>query len=537
MQNLMKKRALAIFTAAALILSAAGCNQGGGAASEPPEVQEDGAVDLTGTSFTIWSPIYWTGKVAGFADNEAWQEMQERLGVTLTFQQPPAGQEVDQFNLMIAGDDLPDMISTGWVEDGLFVGGLDKYIDDGVIVPLNDLIEDYAPDYKKALETVVLPEERKNFYTDEGNLCGFYAISPYEEWCYNGLLYRQDWMDELGLENPKTFAEVENVLTQFRDQKGAKNPLCFPSNGIDGFSGMFLHAWDVGPGFYNDNGTVKYGPIQPGFKEYLTLMHDWYEKGLIDQDFATRDEESLKRLMTSGESGAVIHSADTVGAWMEGISTMMGGNYVSEDGTKEIQYRLKTYQKRPPFGFFITSACESPEAAAAFLNYGYTEEGYMLANYGIEGETYELTGDVYTYNGIDYPAIEYTDKMLNNPDYPVLDAIAKFKMHIGPFIRFEHEGNPAMNMTNAGIRQAWTEGAGTDLVLPPVTLTAEEGKEAARIQNQTSTYQDTAVLEFIMGKRDLSEFDQYVADMQQLGIDQVTAYYQAALERYNSRPS
>ena len=161
----------------------------------------------------------------------------------------------------------------------------------------------------------------------------------------------------------------------------------------------------------------------------------------------------------------------------------------------------------------------------------------MLANYGIEGETYELTGDVYTYNGIDYPAIEYTDKMLNNPDYPVLDAIAKFKMHIGPFIRFEHEGNPAMNMTNAGIRQAWTEGAGTDLVLPPVTLTADEGKEAARIQNQTSTYQDTAVLEFIMGKRDLSEFDQYVADMQQLGIDQVTAYYQAALERYNSRPS
>ena len=74
-------------------------------------------------------------------------------------------------------------------------------------------------------------------------------------------------------------------------------------------------------------------------------------------------------------------------------------------------------------------------------------------------------------------------------------------------------------------------------MLPPVTLTAEEGKEAARIQNQTSTYQDTAVLEFIMGKRDLSEFDQYVADMQQLGIDQVTAYYQAALERYNSRPS
>lgn len=529
----MTKKAFALLLASSLVLSTAACSQGEAASSAPLEVQEDGTVDLTGQSFTIWSPLYWTGKVSGFAENEAWQELQKRLGVELTFQQPPAGQEVDQFNLMIVGDELPDIISTGWVEDGLFVGGLDKYVSDGVIVPLNDLLDDY----KNALETVVEPEQRKAFYTDEGNICGFYAISPYEEWCYNGLLYRQDWMDELGLENPKTFAEVENVLTQFRDQKGATSPLVFPPNGIDGYSGMFLHAWDVGPSFYNDNGTVKYGPIQPEFKEYLTLMNDWYEKGLIDKDFATRDEESQKRLITSGESGAIIHSADTVGAWMEGISPMMGGNYVSENGTKEIQFRLKTFQKRPPFGCFITTSCNAPEAAAALLNYGYTQEGYMLANYGIEGETYELTGDVYTYNGIDYPAIQYTDKMLNNPDYPVLDAIAKFKMHIGPFIRFEHEGNPAMNMTNAGIRKAWTEGAGTDLVLPPVTLTADEGKEEARLMNQINTYRDTAVLEFIMGKRDLSEFDQYLADMQQLGIDEVTGYYQAALERYESRPS
>ena len=81
----MTKKAFALLLASSLVLSTAACSQGEAASSAPLEVQEDGTVDLTGQSFTIWSPIYWTGKVSGFAENEAWQELQKRLGVELTF--------------------------------------------------------------------------------------------------------------------------------------------------------------------------------------------------------------------------------------------------------------------------------------------------------------------------------------------------------------------------------------------------------------------------------------------------------------------
>lgn len=171
-----------------------------------------------------------------------------------------------------------------------------------------------------------------------------------------------------------------------------------------------------------------------------------------------------------------IHSPDTVGAWMDGVSELTAGKYPVKEKGDRIQYRMKSYQLRPPFGFAITSACKNPEAAVKFLNYGYTEEGYMLYNYGIEGETYNRTGETVTYNGIEYPLVEYTDKMMNNPDYPVLDAILKYKAHIGPFIRFEHEGNPALNLKNAEIRKSLTEGADTTLNLPMVMLNAEELK-------------------------------------------------------------
>jgi putative aldouronate transport system substrate-binding protein len=210
---------------------------------------------------------------------------------------------------------------------------------------------------------------------------------------------------------------------------------------------------------------------------------------------------------------------------MTDITPMMGGyNPVLNEGDT-INYRLKTFRARPPYAMAVTTECATPEIAVKFLNYGYTEEGYMLYNYGIEGETYNIVDG----------KVVYTDKMLNNPDWPVLDAILKFKVHIGPFLRFEHEGNPAINQTTAKTRQFWTESSGTDYVMPMVTLTAEEGAEYARIMNQVNTYQNTAVLEFILGTKSLDEFDSYVEDMKKLELEKVIEMEQAALIRYNNR--
>lgn len=395
------QKSLALTASAALVLGTAGCGSPAEDVSSQtsaemeqeessPEASETSGnayedLSLEGVELTIWAPIYWVGKTMTYDDNEAWQKVQEELGVKLTFIHPPATEEKEQFNLMLASDDLPDIICTGWDGDNMFIGGRDKYVDDGVIIPLNDLVPTYAPDYLKAIETIVEKDQQKDFYTDNGQLTAFYGISPYEEWCYNGILIRKDWIEELGLERPVTLEQYEDVLTQFKEKKGAQSPLIMPKNGIDGFSGVFMTAWGIGPGFYQENGTVKYGPIQPEFKEYLALMNDWYEKGLIDKDFSTRDEDAMKRMMTTGVTGMIIHSPDTVGAWMDGVSPIMTGGYPVKEEGERVNYRLTNYQVRPQFSYSITTACKNPEAAVKFLNYGYTQEGYMLYNYGTEG--------------------------------------------------------------------------------------------------------------------------------------------------------
>lgn len=490
------------------------------------ETTGDVIEDFGGITLTVWKPLWWTSVVTSDYENECWKEVEKKFNVKFEFIQPSVGSEQEQFNLLMAGGDLPDIIFTDWSGTDLYTGGLDKYIEEGVLVDLKAHSE-WIPNYLHCIETYVTPEEQKEFYTDSGYMTQFYAISPYEEYSCNGLLLRQDWLDELGLAQPTTLDELEVILTQFKEVKGADYPMMFPSDGIDDESGYFLSAYGIGPGFYQDNGVVKYGPSEPAFKEYLLKMADWYQKGLIDVDFVSRDQETYRRILTTSETGAVIDSPDNVYTYMKDVGMMTGGTYPMQKEGETAHYRYKMYQCRPPYCAAVTTECKNLEAAMTILDYGYCEPGWMMYNYGIEG---------LTYNMVDGVAV-YTDVILNNPDYPsLLDSFARYKWHIGPFLRFEHEADAAITQENMGTRKAWTENAQSDQVMPLITLTSSEGSEYASIMTQVKTYQDAAVVNFIMGNKSIEdEFDAYIGDLKKLNIDRAIEIKQAALDRYNAR--
>jgi putative aldouronate transport system substrate-binding protein len=468
-------------------------------------------------------------------DNIAFQDAQKATNVQIEFQQPPAGAEQENFNLMIAGGTLPDIIMSGWSGDVMYTGGVEKYLNDKVIIPLDDLVDKWAPDYIKLIKTLVPPSEQKAFYTDSGKMAMFYGIAPYEEYSYNGMLYRKDWLDDLGLKNPETLAEVEAVITAFRDRKGATSPFSIPASGLDTGSGAIVSAFGIGPSFYQKNGRVLYGPVQNEFRQYLTLMADWYKKGLIDKDFPTRESDALKRMMTTGETGAIIASPDSVGDWMLNITPLVGGYYPVQRAGDKAEWRLKNYYIRNYFTGAITSASKNVEAAMRFLNWGYTEPGWMEYNYGQEGKTYNRTGETFDISGTKFARIKYTDMMMNNPEYSRNDAILIFKFHVGYFLRFEHEGNPTVTENTLAIRKFWTETANTSQVLPLYSLSADEAQEFASLMSEINTYQSAAILEFILGRRSLDQFSNYVNDINRLNINRAVAIQQAALDRYNAR--
>ena len=103
------------------------------------------------TEFTAWRQAATSDPKLGivtYNDIEAVQAWEEKSNVHIEWQIPPSGQEQENFNLMITSGEYPDMI---WDTATYYVGGLDKAIADGVVVPLNKYMDNLLTDYNKLI--------------------------------------------------------------------------------------------------------------------------------------------------------------------------------------------------------------------------------------------------------------------------------------------------------------------------------------------------------------------------------------------------
>ena len=142
----MKKKTKVVSAILSLVMlsAALGCSK-----SEENTIPSSSAVPSASTG-TASYPIktdkkltYW-GEYLTVKPNMSevpfFQEWQKRTGVPLTFISPPAGQEKEGLNVLLASGDLPDMMEYDWFG---FPGGPEKAISDGYILRLNDAIDKY----------------------------------------------------------------------------------------------------------------------------------------------------------------------------------------------------------------------------------------------------------------------------------------------------------------------------------------------------------------------------------------------------------
>lgn len=487
------------------------------------------------SSLTYWVAL--NGNAAATMKNyneiAAYKELEKKTGTKVDFQHPPVGQEKDQFNLMIASGNLPDVIEYGWSSAPK---GPDSLIKDKRIIRLNELIAKNAPNLTKLLNE--RPELRKMITTDEGNIYVMpFLMGDDLLGVVNGPVIRQDWLDKVNLQVPKTIADWEKMLSAFRDTdlngNGKKDEIPYLySLGDTDFNNNLIGAWGITSEFYQENGTVKYGPIQPQFKEYLTTMAKWYKEGLIDKDYATTDGKLKDAKVTSNQLGAFTgYAGSGVGKYIDLMKAdksfkLVGAPYPSlASGGKPIgQYSF-------PFsgiGAAISSNAKNPEQIVKWLDYKYGAEGHLLFNFGIEGVSYKME------NG----QPKYTDLILKNPDnLPIAQAMAKYFIAAwsGPILqdkRYIEQFYVLPEQSNA--QRAWMQ-ADHSKLMPPISLTSEESSKTASIMNDVKTYRDEMVNKFIMGAEPIENFDKFVNTIKGMGIDTALKARQDALTRYNSR--
>lgn len=524
---------MSVTLAAGLI---AGCSKG----EAPPAAQPS---DSGGAPKEVNYPeklTYWAGMgnagsvLKSFNEMGAYKEMEKITGTKVEFQHPPSGQEADQFNLMLASGKLPDIIEYNWAS---VAKGPDNAIKEKRIIRLNELIEEHAPNLTKILNEH--PEWKKLITTDEGNIYVFPFIRGHEELLtFHGPVIRKDWLDKVNLPVPKTIDDWEKALTAFRDQdpngNGQKDEIPFLlTMGDINVGHAFIGAWGITTEFYQDNGTVKYGPIQPEYKEFLTLMNRWYKEGLIDKDYATTDSKLKDAKMTGDQLGSIVtYNGSGIGRYTSLMKdskpdfTLIGTTYpVLKEGDKALG------QMDFPFrgdGGAISATAKNPEELVKWMDFRYGEQGHMLFNFGVEGESYVME------NG--YP--KYTDLIMNNPDkLPITQAMAKYFVASwsGPIIqdvRYQ-EQYLSLDVQKEAIKN-WMD-ADHSKLLPPITRTADESSRYSSIMNDINTYKTEMIDKFIMGAEPLDRFDDFVNTLKGMGIEEAIKIQQAALERFNQR--
>ena len=507
--------------------------------------------DGEGVTLKFWMSV--PGNVANnpatadsVKDTQWAQLWAENTGINIEWVGPTSDADT-AFNLMTTSTELPDIIEWEWTSS--YSGGPSAAESDGVLIWLDDYITPDGPaaDLWQYLQDN--PTLDKAVKTDDGHYyCFPFTRGDAYLQTTSGPIVRKDVIEEAGfsLDDMVTIDDWTEILTAVKDL-GYTKPITTGSWG--NLEQLCLPAYNVRPSMYVDyeTGKVKYGNMEEGYKQFLAQMVAWREAGILDQDILTNSNTERQNNMLSADKISVVTygaGGGQIGTWNTSAKKepeTYGESYeltgvqfpVLKEGD-EIHYAggSTDYAITSKAHAVITADCQYPEVAAAFLNYAYTQAGHEVLNFGVEGTDYTKNAD---------GTITYSDWIMNNPDGLSIAVAMANKGRANMSGAFVQDPNYIIAYWNTEAQQSalhmWNDETDVQMtIMPPVTLTADESTEYARLMADINTATNEYRSAVFTGEKNLEgDWDAYVEQIKGMGIEQAIALQQAALDRYNAR--
>lgn len=509
------------------------------------EVQATGSAEVTALAelplplteqkeeLTVWT-IYDNNYVPDPNELPGVKAMEEATNVHINWVPVSVASVSEKFGLMLSSSDLPDIIYGGGLSG--YPGGSEKGVEDGFLLDCTDLVSQYMPNYRGYIESN--PELKKEVLTDKGKYIGIYGLNSSDtaiegEKEYAGLAVRKDLLDSLKLDLPDTITEWYEVLTAAKNS-GMKKPLLLTMNGY-GFTGSFITAFGIYPEFYQIDGTVKYGPVEDGYKNWLDTMRKWYSEGLIDPDFMSNptgiaDAQNIMNntslafttLWTFTSHGAVLNRLTD----NENCNIIAVPNPVMNEG--DTPYVIKSSNGASGNPSYITANCKNPKLAAMWLDYQYTREGMLSNFYGIENESYTASAD---------GSLSFTDRILKNPDgLSATDALKYYARGNGlGLYNWEYLEHFYVGSEDLLESKTIWDNQKTNMLSRRITMTEDEGTAYNSLYTAILTMVQEYSAKYITGQVTEDSYDSFKESLNSIGLQECLGYQQAAFERYNNR--
>ena len=300
------------------------------------------------------------------------------------------------FILMLAAHDLPPILGGESIRDKV-----NRYGPEGAFIPMNDLIDKYAPHIKAYFEQH--PDIKNAISSSDGQL--YYIPYLPDGDLGRGYFIRTDWLKKLNLKVPQNIDELYNVLVAFRNQdpngNGKKDEMpIFMRNWqelirmVTFWDGRSTGSEKYHDFYINDNGELRYAYIEAGYKNGIRHLAKWYKEDLIDPEIFTRGDRSREFLLANNLGGMTHDWFASTASYNDSIAKQVPGFEfkamappASISGKRIEEHRRATVSDD---GWAMSFSNKNPIETIKYFDFFFTKTGRNLANYGVEGKQYDL---------------------------------------------------------------------------------------------------------------------------------------------------
>ena len=475
------------------------------------------------------------------------QELEKRTNIMIEWEALPTvtADRDAKFHAVIASGDIPDLI------DGLNNPNvINRYGMQGVFLDLKPLINQYGPNvtavFNNPIEGDLIPYSINVWGEATAKDGKIYNIPIVSASNAIGAIWaiRKDWLDNVGLQIPTNSNELYTVLKAFKEKnpsgsgRGDEIPFGAAQGSRTGTVLPIINAFDAHMSLYIDtkDQKIKYGPIEPQYREGIAYLARLYSEGLLERDYLTAtNDQWLARAggnqmgmefvwpgsglgVSNTELGKINPAYHFVP--MAPLKSPSGRQYKdTASAGAALAYRTS-----------VSAKTRYPVEIMRLIDYCFSPEGEILGSWGLEGETFDKVNGKPVFN----------DFMLKNPEGKSAETA---QIHWGirwNLLPYQNRWEPNFQSnvtTSPWTVEAWRIYQVPGMVeAPMVTLGLSEDELSRRqtLITEIDTYKDPMIDKFIMGQEPLSKFDEFTAGIRRAGLDELLTLLNAAYDVYKA---
>ena len=451
--------------------------------------------------------------------------IKENTGVTVDYIVPPtdANESTQKLNMLIAGGEQFDC----------FKGNIATYSAQGALLPLDDLLEEYGPNIK-----ALWPEDWAGGWAGMRTPDGVtYGIPELPGLAGYTIYLRTDVMEKLGVSEPKTLEEFEEILYKIRDEKPLGDETI---NLITDYAGMQMTFGAAYTGIGYDRRNVgyiddegKYMPyvFAPGYKDFLEKMAQWYKDGIIyKESFSINDDRKHELVKTNRvAASAYWYTRMTVGVdALQSQGMDIDLNPCSD--LKGPKGYCRTMEDTSQVGWVIPRSSKNPEGVIRFIDWVQSAwENLHTVQGGFEGDTWKLIkadpeNEVWQVESIPMDPRPYAGELCIGTSFK----------HT---VQTQSINDRGVVPVDALYISDWITNNKVCQMLPTAGYTfnldmTAIANELGPIQNDVKTYIESEVTKFVMGTRPMSEWETFLQELENVGLEKWSAAYTKEVEKY-----